>query len=485
VDNSWANHHDGADLPISRRTALAAGAVGLALPFTGLANLQPGSAASSSAPAVGAPRPTARNVIFFVVDGMSMGTLAMADHYRRYRDGKPLEWLRLASRTGVYRGLQDTHSADGIVTDSAAASGAWSTGIKHLNGQLSVDPTGRTLEPLLIRARRAGKRVGAVTTTTITHATPAGFYANHTNRDQQAQIGAQLIARPIDLALGGGSTYAPPDKAKAAGLRTLTDRAALRSADAADQARTLGVFHSSNIPLVIDRTETDVTLAEMVDFALRSMQPSAGSEGFLLQIEAGRVDHAAHDNDAGAILREMLEADAVLGLLAEWTAARPDTLLIATTDHGTANPAPTWYGKDGSLGLRRLAEAKHSFDWVEDEFKRLSLPKDPAAQADALLKLLEEAAGFKLTAADGELLNRFFAGQRVQAFLTNNTPLSIMGGLLASHTGVAFLSPNHTSDHTEVLALGAGADRLPPILDNTDLHRFVVESLGLPAAVTG
>lgn len=463
---------------ISRRQILA----GTAAAGLGWA-AAPGWALASRTRQVPAPAAAARNVILFVVDGMAMGTLSLADHYRRYTEGKTLEWYRLANTPGAHRALQTTQSADSVVTDSAAASSAWSTGVKHLNGSLSVAPDGRALTPMLARARAGGKATACVTTTTITHATPAGFYANHADRDKQAAIGAQLVERPVDLAMGGGSKYVPVEKARAAGCRVLTSRAELRAADATLPGRSMGVYSEGHIPFALDRAESDVTLADLAGFALKSLEAASRGPGFFLQIEAGRVDHAAHDNDAGAILREMLEADALLAVLAEWVAGRPDTLLIATTDHATANPAPTWYGVEGVKGLKKLAEARHSLEWVEEQFKAQKLPKDPAAQTDALVKLVEQAAGFTLKPDDVKLIKRFFAGERVQAFATANTPLGVLGGVLASHTGVAFLSPNHTSDHTELLALGPASERVAGMLDNTDVHRLMVESLGLPASI--
>ena len=72
---------------------------------------------------------------------------------------------------------------------------------------------------------------------------------------------------------------------------------------------------------------------------------------------------------------------------------------------------------------------------------------------------------------------------RVSPFATANTWTSVLGGLLADHTGIAFLSPNHTSDMVEVTALGPGAERLPPMIENTELHGLAVTALGLaPAA---
>jgi alkaline phosphatase len=461
---------------ISRRGVLAG--IGASAAAWSLGTARAGTPSTGAPAAAAAPAP-ARNLILFVVDGMAMGTLALADQYRRTTQGRALEWTRLAGTRGVTRAFQSTHSADGVVTDSAAASSAWSTGRKHENGALCVLPDARAVEPFFARARRAGKATAAVTTTTITHATPGGFYANVPDRDRQAQIGSQLVERPVDVALGGGAMYVDAGAASAAGIRVVTDRAGVLGEPAS--GRTIGLLARSHVPLVLDRDDRDASLAEMTRHALKALAPVAGSTGFVLQVEAGRVDQAAHYNDAAALLREMLEADEVLGLLAEYCAGRPDTLLIATSDHATANPGPTWYGREGTAGMKRLADAKHSFEWIEREFAARQLPRDAALRGETLAELLSKATGLTYDENDRRLLRRFFEGERVQAFTTANTPVGIMGGLAASKTGVAFLSPNHTADHTEVLALGPGSERLSGTLDNTDLHQMMVETLGLPA----
>ena len=149
----------------------------------------------------------AKNLIFLVVDGMGRGTLSLANNFSNRHFNAPLNWVQLLNHKYVYSSLQDTASFDSYVTDSAAAASAWGCGVRVPNGRINVDAEGRSIEPIFSRAKSKGKAVGLVTTTSITHATPAGFAANAESRYDQETIAQQYLEREIDLLLGGGAQY--------------------------------------------------------------------------------------------------------------------------------------------------------------------------------------------------------------------------------------------------------------------------------------
>lgn len=459
---------------------LAAGGLGLSThPQT------PTAPAANTNPRAG----SVRNLIFMVADGMSAGTLALADHACRHASGQPCHWWRLLGTTGSHRSLVSTHSADSVVTDSAAASAAWSTGVKHNNETLCIAPDGTPLTPLLIRAKATGRRVGVCTTTTITHATPAGFYASCPKRDLQAQIGQALVDSAVDLALGGGRAYVPASiTSRHADIRHVHTRADLLALPpgALNAGRVIGTFDADHIRMALERPAEQPTLEESARAALSLLADSPG--GFALQIEGGRVDHAAHNNDACALLAEQLEFDRVLAMVAEFTLGRPDTLLVATTDHATANPGLTLYGKRSFAGLRRLAEGRRSFEWLFAQAKSRALAEGkpgaaPApAMAAALAALVKEHLSIELGTARTRTLERALAKEQADPFLERASPPCVLGSLLADDLGVAFISPHHAADHVELLALGAAAETFPPALDNTQVHDHVALLLGLPAA---
>ncbi|MBL8763442.1 MAG: alkaline phosphatase [Phycisphaerae bacterium] len=466
---------------ISRRGLLRAGAA-----LAGLSALDAAAPAVHASGRIGPLRgKKALNAIFMVADGMSNGTLSMADRYSVLSRGTPSRWARLWTTTGVRRATQSTHSADSLVTDSAAASSAWSIGRKVNNGALSVLPDGSAPTPLLMRAKAAGKAVGVVTTTRVTHATPAGFCANVADRDREDEIARQMLERRLDVAFGGGAKHFRTDDARASEtLRIVRDAAQLRTL-AADPSRwpaigrgmTLGVFADSHVPMVLDRAPNVPSLADMSRVALDMLARHPG--GFVAQIEGGRVDHAGHANDAASLLREQLDFDEALGLVADFALGRDDTLVVITSDHGTGNPGLTFYGRRGNDSFLRLSRASHSFEWIFD--RAAELPNADAA-ADAMPDLVKQALGITLARDDLDFLRRSVKGERVDPFSGGNAQVSVLGSVAANTFGVAFASHEHTNDYVETTALGPGSELLPAYLDNTDLTALLATALDLPPA---
>ena len=153
---------------------------------------------------------TAKNIIFMVSDGMSTGTLNMADLFLNRKYGKGSNWLQLYKDNKVKRALMDTASASSIVTDSAAGSSSWGGGVRVNNGSLNVGPDGKPNLPILQKFKKAGKMAGCVTTVAITHATPAGFCVNSAKRSAQDDIAEMYLALGFDVMMGGGNNFFDP-----------------------------------------------------------------------------------------------------------------------------------------------------------------------------------------------------------------------------------------------------------------------------------
>ncbi len=128
----------------------------------------------------------AKNVIFLVSDGMSAGTLALADQIKISETGEKTHWMKLyESDKEHHRGLMDMASLDSVVTDSAAAASSWGCGQRINNGGLNWGPNDEPIKPINLIFRDAGKGTGLVTTTRLTHATPSGFSVNVPQRGME------------------------------------------------------------------------------------------------------------------------------------------------------------------------------------------------------------------------------------------------------------------------------------------------------------
>jgi alkaline phosphatase len=419
----------------------------------------------------------ARNCIFMVSDGMSLGTWTLADMAIRRTLGRPSAWSALWSRPGTRRSLCTTHSADSLVTDSAAAGSAWGCGVHINNGAINVSPDGKEQTPILIAARERGFKTGLVTTTTLVDATPASFATNAAKRSMGAQIAQQLVERQIDVLLGGGHELLAPLASKTDKIVFAKTRAELAET-ASRPGRLIGTFAEGNIPYVLDRSDSIPSLVDMSRAALSRLEQSAAEAktGFVMQIEGGRVDHCAHGNDAASLVREQMEFDATIAAVTGFINGRDDTLLIVTSDHANANPGLTLYGEDASAAFTRLLSVKHSFEWIHGKVGAI---KDPAERATATAAAVLEASGVQLTQSDIDWLTRAEKGERTSGFNAQHSPGACLGAILANYLGVSFVSGNHTADMVEVTALGPGSDALKPVSDNIDLHFMMREALGV------
>lgn len=415
----------------------------------------------------------AKNVILLIADGMGLGTITLGDMYSRMTRSRRLHWMDLLNDPRVRTGLCDTQSADGLVSDSAATASAWSIGERVNNGAICFTPDGREPAPVMARAVARGMACGLVTTSSLTDATPACMYANAPKRNMGDEIGQQLRESGVSVMLGGGRSTLNPIFASTpdSGCVIVRTREELMAHAATDSQRLLGLFGSSYVPYVLDRRPETPSLMEMSRVAISRL--AANEQGFMLQIEAGRVDHAAHANDAASLVHEMMEFDDVAGWVASWALDRGDTLVIITTDHANANPGLTLYGQTGDRAFERLRGVKRSFEWIFREFDRgKEAADDPAALMGSLV---HEATGIELRPED---LRDYVDGALKHPFRTAGTRTGLLGALLANHFGVAFLSPNHTSDFVLVSALGPGSTLLPGFHHNTQLHDVIVSALG-------
>lgn len=463
----------------SRRGVLLGGLAGLAAVTAG------GSVCTFGAEFAGAARPNGqkvKNLIMLVPDGMSTGAVSLLDMHKLLTTGKPCFWNTLRGTKGTMHANHTTYAYESLVTDSAAASSAWSTGIKHKIKSLCVTPDGKQPSPILMRAKATGYRVGCVTTTTITHATPAGFYCNAIERGNELEIGEQLVERGLDVAIGGGAKFVDPaveaaqSAGTAKGLIVARSMAGLRAAMGNSAERVLGLMASDQIPYVLERRAASAEQFNLAEAAVLAAKRLAAGGKFVLQVEAGRVDHAAHNNDAAGLLGEMIEFDATLEALVGFTRATPGTLLVVVADHATANPGLTVYGQKGQAGMEKLAAAKHSLEWM---IGRVDKENEKPMRGAALAAMAELHLGIGLGSEAPVLLQSVYNAKQVDPFGPRSSLIAVLGSLCGNEFGVGFVSVNHTADAVDLLAFGAGAESLPGMIDNTEVHEWFCGMLGL------
>lgn len=277
----------------------------------------------------------AKNVILFIGDGMGQAHVLAA---RVFANG-PEE--RLNMERLEYFGYVTTHPNGSLVTDSAAAGTAMATGHKTRNNIIGQGEHGEEYKSILELARGMGKATGLVTTTEITHATPAVFAAHQPDRQEAKAIALDYIrgAQP-DVLLGGGAWVWTPsllEEAKSHGYTTIFTKKELDTLDSTPLNKLLGLFAHSHMTFAIERGSQEPSLKEMTLKALEIMQRDP--EGFFLMVEGGRIDHAGHNNDLKRLIHEMLDFDEAIGAVRARLETNQETLLIVTADHETGGLA--------------------------------------------------------------------------------------------------------------------------------------------------
>jgi alkaline phosphatase len=271
-----------------------------------------------------------KNVIFCIGDGMGFEKVKAAGMYAHGEAGT------LSFEAFPYQGEVTTHSADSSMTDSAAAATAMATGFKVNNGVLStaLPGDGRELYTLLEYFRDQGKRTGLVSTTFITHATPAAFGAHNPARSNLAEIADDYLnyTEP-NVLFGGGGNGISAAAAEAANYTVVTDRQGLLTLNTENLSRISGQFGDTNLPYEYDGLGDLPHLSEMVKTALEIL--ARDPAGFFLMIEGGRIDHAGHSNDIERNVCETIEFSNTLRVVMDWSEGRDDTLIIVTADHET------------------------------------------------------------------------------------------------------------------------------------------------------
>lgn len=451
--------------------------------MTGLLSISPMDLLASGQ-TEGLKKVQAKNIIFMISDGMSSGTLSMANLYSRNILGRNTCWMNLYLENRVARALMDTASASSIVTDSAAASSAFGGGVRVKNGVLNVGANGERHMPIWQKFKNKGKKAGCVTTVTITHATPAGFCINSEKRSAEPEIAEMYAEIGFDVMMGGGDEFFNPEKRtdkkdlyavyKQKGYQVLKTKADLSNIDR--NKKILGVYNTGALPFAVDRAgieelQSTPSLADMTSAAINHLKDHP--EGFVLQVEGGKVDWAAHANDISALIHDQLAFDEAVKTAVDFAEKDGNTLVVITTDHGNANPG-TIYGAEATANFDSIAHYKFTNEYILNSIHanhNLQQIKD----------WIFETNRFRLTDEEAKHLLGFYQGLEKEDGLYNykKLPFKLYSEIQKKHNSVGWISMNHSGDYVELAMYGPGSNLLKPFVKNTDLHNLMLRATGL------
>lgn len=266
------------------------------------------------------------NIILLVGDGMGHSQLSSALYYAKEKPN----YLRFP-----IVGLSRTSSSSHKITDSAAGATAFSCGIKTYNGAIGMGPDSTAVQSIFEDLKKDGWQAALVSTSSITHATPASFYGHVVLRKEEFQLAEQLIESQVDFFAGGGKRFFYErldekdlsNSIKANNL--LIDTIGLNKKDWREGMRYGYLLAKDGMPTMLEgRGEF---LKEATNLALDYLESKEAP--FFLMVEGSQIDWGGHDNDGKYLVSEMLDFDQAIGAALDFAEKDGNTLVIVTADH--------------------------------------------------------------------------------------------------------------------------------------------------------
>jgi len=276
---------------------------------------------------------TPKSIILLISDGTGISTLTALKY-----TSDDFEFSRMP-----FVGLFTTHSADNLVTDSAAGATAFATGYKTYDHLLSILPDSTTKPETIVEiAEELGKSTGLVATSQLTHATPAAFASHVPSRYMEMEIARQEVSKNMEAMFGGGQDFfLRNDSAgnlvnqmQQNGYTYVDTRKQLEDLDAKNTKKAIGLFAPKGMKSV---KEGRLPLSLMTQKAVQILQQNP--KGFFLMVEASQVDWEAHANDADGIIAEVKDMNGALKWMLDFQEEHPDVLVVWVADHETGGLA--------------------------------------------------------------------------------------------------------------------------------------------------
>jgi len=442
----------------------------------------------------------AKYVFFFIGDGMGVSHVTLT---KLYADSVLNDSTAVAFTRFPVSSLSTTYAHNRYVTCSAAAGTALSTGTKTSINTigLTYDRTD-TLYSIAKKFKEAGRKVAILTSVSIDHATPAAFYAHVGSRGSYYDIAKQLLKSNYDFFASGGflepygskpdsgavsiyelgiqkgykftSTFTGVDSLVAAGARSIVYSAP-------------NPAPSSTLQYEIDRTNSDVSLA---DITRKAIEVVDNPNGFFMMVEGGKIDWAAHDNDAATVIHDVLAFARAIDVAVEFYKKHPnETLIIVTADHETGGLSIGNRENKYDVHINLLKYQKVSKERLHKliaEFKE----NNPKAKFEDLLKLLADNTGLskEVELSDSDIImlkdayNSSFRNVKPAEKTTysETDPISKVAiQLINSKAAVGWTSGSHTGQPVPVFAIGNGQELFIPLLDNTEIPKNIIRASGI------
>jgi alkaline phosphatase len=456
-----------------------------------------------------------KNVILFIGDGMTIANRTAARVLSKgIVEGKYQG--RLAFDDMPSTAMIGTSGSDSLITDSANSMSAYTTGHKTAVNAMGVyvsrasdnlsHPKVETITELL--KRKTNMSVGIVSDAELQDATPGAMISHTRRRADKQYIADQLLASKVEVILGGGSAYFYPqsskgskrkdennlvDAFKADGYQVaLTKQELISAAENKNTKKLFGVFHPDNMDGSLDRLflkkntvqqyPNQPDLTEMTQSAIDVL--SRNPNGFFLMVEAALIDKFNHPLDWERAAFDTIMLSNAVQVAKDFAKTHPDTLIIVTPDHTHSGsisgvvhdekpgPLREKVGIYADAGYPNYPKADiRGYPNQIDVTKRLAFFY--GNYPDHYETLHPKLDGTFVPAVKGEG-GKYIANPK---YLQLQEDAIHVGGNLPSHQDVGV----HTADDAVLNAMGPGSEKFKGFMDNTEVFKGMVQTLGLGA----
>ncbi len=443
---------------------------------------------------------TPKYVFYFIGDGLGAAQRQLAEYY--LQEIKNDTSAKLTMNTFPVAGINTTYSTDSLVTDSAAAGTALATGYKTNNGMISMLPDKTKVKSLMELAKGRGMATGLISTTRITHATPAVFGSHNENRDNENEIAEELSKSGFNFIAGGGYRHWVPSdwawgKSKRKDTRNLLsemsseynvfctefDTDSFLNFQPKGQKNVIALFSSSHIPYEIDRVNENMNMPSLSQITEKGIDVlSKYNNGFFMMIEGGRIDHACHANDAAGSIHDTLAFDESIKVAYDFYLKHPsETLILVVGDHETGGMG-LGFSKNYFLKLDELVNVKAS---IEDMLSYGPLAYNKGDDRTEYFKMLISKMGLdNLTDTEKSEIEKSMdlvdkgVGSDASYGSYNQVSISV-AHVVSERANIQWTTYAHSATAIPLSAIGIGSEEFGGYKDNTEIGKKMADILGV------
>jgi alkaline phosphatase len=309
-------------------------------------------------------------VFLFIGDGMSLPQVDATEIYNNSIKGNSMNNQEQLSFTKFDTiGLRKNQSYDNYITDSSSSASALASGKLIENGKVNLDAEGNKTIPITYALKDKGMKIGIITNQSIDHATPAGFFAYCDDRNDYKTIAKQIQTSDFDFFAGSkiaGYSDDLKEVYKKAGYKYLSNNKEYKSIKKA--GKYILVSPDNRIKYGMEQSKDDISISKYLEMSLPVLD---NKKGFLVMVESGMIDTAAHNNDAKSVISEVNELDKAVKIAIDFAKKHPNnTLIIVTGDHETGNMSLGTF----DLSYENLKDINMSISALEDYLKKSNKP---------------------------------------------------------------------------------------------------------------